>query len=761
MAKEKPAVIVFSTAYHPYVGGAEIAIEETISRLQERFDFYVVTHRMRRDLARREEYRGAVVIRCGFGTAVDRMFLFPFFACFAGIRIMRQKSRVLLWGVMVSYASIGAFFITLFFPRTPFILTLQEGDPERHLSYGKIGLTGVAWRLLLKRADVVTAISAFLARYARRRGFRGDLLVIPNGADIQKFGHPVGTQYPPHSKVVITTSRLVHKNGIDTLIRAIAEVKKEIPGIRCHIAGDGIARNMLEKLTRALGLEKEVIFLGAVPYDKVPDLLHGADIFVRPSRSEGMGSSFVEALVAALPIIGTRVGGIPDIIEDKKTGLFVAVDDSHDLAQKIILLIRDPALAREIATAGRKIAEARFSWETIKERYADIFQKWLVQPLRIVIVTPLLPPDVGGPGNYALHLGEEFVKAGHTVTMVSYRGSPDRRSQPHGIPVRFIPLGYATGLRHLLFFLAILRKAYRSDVVFALDQFSAGLPAAIACMFSSTPYVTRMEGDFLWESYVARTRRDITLASFYRNPPQRSLKERLIFLTTRWVARRAARVVYSSGWRKEMVERAMPGVRRKGAIIANVWPSRTPPHPDAPRAKVIIWAGRMIYLKNLHRLIRAFFAINNPEYELHLTGEGPEQEALEKITAEADSPRVRFFPPMPHADIIEKIAASAFLALPSLSDVGPNVIADAISTGTPFLLTQESGSAEYVREYGVLVDPLDQEDIASKMRLLMDDAIRARYASRIAARSTSRSWREAAEEWEELFHEVSSILNST
>ena len=375
MEKVRPKVIVFTTAYHPFIGGAEIAIQETVRRLRDTFEFYVITHRIRRVLPQKEIFEGATVIRLGFGTKLDRFFLFPFLAGFRALRLL--EGPTLLWGVMVSYASIGAYFAKLLRPHVPFVLTLQEGDSESHLISGKLGLIGMWWKALLKSADKVTVISTYLRAFAKQRSYRGETILIPNGVDIEKFKVQSEKLKVKGGRIIITTSRLVDKNGVDILIRAIAEVRKKISGIRCHIIGDGEERESLETLVGELGLQREVKFFGSVPHEQIPLYLRDADVFVRASRSEGMGNSFIEALAADLPIIGTAVGGIPDIIEDGKTGLFTGVDDPNDLAEKIVRLLTDVDLADTIVREGQRKIAGRFEWHIIAQQYKDVFEHLL------------------------------------------------------------------------------------------------------------------------------------------------------------------------------------------------------------------------------------------------------------------------------------------------------------------------------------------------------------------------------------------------
>ena len=501
---QKPKIIVFTTAYYPFIGGAEIAIQEIVKRLKDRFDFCIITARFRSDLPKREVRPEGTVIRVGLGSRLDK-WLFPLFYVQHRVLNMCVQHPLLniLWGVDIGVGSFTAAIFKLFRPKTPFIFNIQYGHGEERLSRGRWGLIALTFRFILGQADYVTAISTYLFDLAREYGYQGPGEVIPNGVDIYKFKvqSPKFKVASQNSKVVITTSRLVPKNGIDILVRAMAEVKKEIPDVRCHVIGEGGERKNLELEIRNLKLENIVKLFGQVPHDELPKYLAAADIFVRPSRSEGMGNSFVEALAAGLPIVGTPVGGIGDIIKDGKTGLLAKADDPQDLAEKVKTLLQDQKLANSIVENGRRMVEERFSWDKIAVSYGEVFSRYVQhRVLNILVATPLYPPQLGGPALYAKHLGGEFGQVGQKVRIVSFGHF----------------LRYPGGLRHLLYFFALLRHAPRSDIIFALDYTSVGFPAAMASLFLRKTLVIRVEGDSLWESFVERTRQDITLPEFYK-----------------------------------------------------------------------------------------------------------------------------------------------------------------------------------------------------------------------------------------------------
>src|SRR3989344_632218 len=118
-------------------------------------------------------------------------------------------------------------------------------------------------------------------------------------------------------------------------------------------------------------------------------------------------------------IICPPVGGIPDIIRDGETGIFTKVDDENDLAEKIELLLNDRILSEKIVENGRKMVEEKFSWGKIAFSYGNLFDKYVKhRAFNVLMATPLMPPQLGGPALYAKNLGEEFKKTGHNVRIL-------------------------------------------------------------------------------------------------------------------------------------------------------------------------------------------------------------------------------------------------------------------------------------------------------------------------------------------------------
>lgn len=373
-------VLIFSLAYYPLVGGAEIAIREITDRLAE-IEFDMVTLRFDRSLPRFERIGNVNVYRIGGGLGYFSKILFiPDAAAFA-VSMCRKHSYDAFWAMM-TYMTLPIAIARLLGNRTPYIITLQDGDPFEQVFnrfYIRPFKPLFAWGF--KHASVVQTISNFLAGWAEKLGYKGRVEVIPNGVDTKKFSirnfqfSKKELGFEEADKILITTSRLVEKNGIEDVLDALVLLPEHVKFL---VLGTGPLEDHLKLKIENSKLEDRVKMLGFVDQEKIPEYLHIADIFIRPSISEGMGNSFIEAMSAGVPVIATPVGGIPDFIFDPDkdhdmppTGLFVNIHDPKHIAVQVGRLLSDAALRETLIKNGRKLALEKYDWDLISREMKD------------------------------------------------------------------------------------------------------------------------------------------------------------------------------------------------------------------------------------------------------------------------------------------------------------------------------------------------------------------------------------------------------
>lgn len=372
-------VLIFSLAYYPHVGGAEVAIKELTDRIGD-LAFHILTLNFGGE-QKEEKIRNVVVHRVGNGHSYLSKILFVPRAALAARALHRANQFDAFWAMM-SYMLFPIVLLRYAGIRIPYLLTLQEGDPFAH-TFNRWFI--LPFRPLLtygfRHASAVTAISTYLAQWAGRMGHTRILKIIPNGADIEHFS---GTAVRHEGTVLVTSSRLVRKNAVDDVIRALALLPL---GVRFQILGTGPDEGMLRELARKERVSEHVEFLGHIDHRDMPRYLHAADIFVRPSRSEGQGASFMEAMAAGLPVIATQEGGIADFLFDAKrnpdketTGWAVDKDSPEQIAGAVNDILTNPEQVARVKANAKKLVIEKYDWNLIAKQMADVFNCVLDAP---------------------------------------------------------------------------------------------------------------------------------------------------------------------------------------------------------------------------------------------------------------------------------------------------------------------------------------------------------------------------------------------
>jgi glycosyltransferase involved in cell wall biosynthesis len=147
--------------------------------------------------------------------------------------------------------------------------------------------------------------------------------------------------------------------------------------LKLLVAGGGPIRSELEYLSQTLGIRKNVEFLGRIEHSRIPEIYARADVFVLPSISESFPNTLMEAMGMQLPIVATKVGAVPEIIEDSKEALLVSPGDEIALANGIERLLTNDELAKNLAKNARELVTTKYSWESVAKKTLDVYEKIL------------------------------------------------------------------------------------------------------------------------------------------------------------------------------------------------------------------------------------------------------------------------------------------------------------------------------------------------------------------------------------------------
>ena len=401
MESNLPKILIFSLAYQPFVGGAEVAIKEITDRLGGEFDFDMITANL--DGRQKEfEHLGNINVyrislfpppyeAClpvgreggwGEGKKLINKYLFPWLAYKKAVELHQQNNYQMIWAMMANQAGWAALKFKKKFPPVKYLLTLQEGDSEWDI-FWRTFLIRLIYKAIYRRADYIQAISNFLKKRAENLGAQCPIGVVPNGVSIKNYELRIKNN---DLKRVISVSRLVKKNGLEDLIKAMAIVNKnQDKPVVLKIIGEGNLRRKLDGLIKKNNIndraiikkynKEEKVLEGQVSNKQVYEYLSQADIFIRPSLSEGLGNAFLEAMSVGVPVIATLVGGIPDFLRAGETGWFCKVKDPKSIAEKINYIL-NPAnkdIVAGVVENARKMVQEKYNWDSIAVSMRNIF----------------------------------------------------------------------------------------------------------------------------------------------------------------------------------------------------------------------------------------------------------------------------------------------------------------------------------------------------------------------------------------------------
>jgi len=332
----------------------------------------------------------------------------------------------------------------------------------------------------------------------------------------------------------------------------------------------------------------------------------------------------------------------------------------------------------------------------------------------ILITTGIYPPKIGGPSQYAKNLKEVFEKRGVKVILKTYTLED------------YLP----TGIRHLVFFFKIIIPVILSDFIITLDTFSAGLPTVLAAKIFRKKVLLRTGGDFLWEQYTERTRKKVLLKNFYKEEILNlSLKEKIVFKFTKWVFKNVSALIFSTLWQRDIFLKPYEIDLKKTFIIENYY---GPKQSDLPfDSYEFIGSSRPLVLKNLDILKKVFEEIKKDFLDVKLT---------------LDS--------YPYEEFIKKISKCYAVILISLGDISPNLILEAIRFNRPFILTEETGLYDRLKDIGIFVNPLDEREIKEAVLKLLDEKNYKTAKEKILNFNFIHTWDDIAGEFLDIFKKI-------
>lgn len=587
----------------------------------------------------------------------------------------------------------------------------------------RIALLRAVQRFVYRRADRVVAPSRYLADLAVGWGVpAARVRTVHNGVHLPD----VPADAPRSPRRIVAAGRLVPWKNFDVLIKAMAKVLQEFPDATLAIAGDGPEGGRLRALADAPMLKGRVEFVGALGRAELHRLIAGSAAFALPSSYEGFSHQLVEAMACGTPVVASRAGGNPEIVQDGVNGLLVEPGDAHGLAEALASLLRDPSRAQAFAAEGRKAVGDYSASEQVRLTGEAVLGDGKLKVL--LISRDPSAADPASPSVERLRAYAARVDALEVVAIGRTAASP--RADVRGYHARAVD-----SRRGPLSLLALCRETERAardadaSIIVAQDPFEAGVAARYAAFRLRLPYVVEDHGGFFAGGVWAA--------------------ESAMNAARAWVGRHVVRA--SQGIRTVSARAAVPYASLAPGVPVEVVPvamrlARGPITPKSSGPFTVLYAGRFSPEKNLTLLVRAFAALRRavPEAVLLLSGDGPGRTRVEGEAAiEGVTAGVRF---LPWTDDMASVYAQADVAaLASDREGYGRFPAEAMSYGLPVVMTDVGLARELVRHgtEGFVVPTGDAAAFAQALITLAQQPP-TRHLMAAAARRRSESLPDAA-----------------
>jgi len=384
-------LLMLNPFYYPYSGGTEKHLFEACRRLARKHDVTVLTS-MLPHTKREEELNGVRIVRMPSAVLtwlphpfpppvplyllpwpdlvreaseadivhIHNRFVYSMFEIFAIKKILKKKLAITLHNAKLQGIDLP----------TDFIGGMYDD------------IYGVK---IMENCNAIAGVSKNTLDITVPKHIRVPKQVVYNGVDVQSFNPKnsgekilrdlVGAE---GKEIVLTVCRLMEQKGLDYLLESIPLVDKELKG-KAHfvLVGRGPLLEHLQKKAKALGVEGKISFLAERFSEKDLAALYAAcDCFVLPSLWEPFGIVIVEAMATGKPVIGSDIGGIPEIIAHGKNGFLVQPRDARALAERIVFLLENGKTARKMGAEGRRIAVRKFTWDETAKSYERFYKKF-------------------------------------------------------------------------------------------------------------------------------------------------------------------------------------------------------------------------------------------------------------------------------------------------------------------------------------------------------------------------------------------------
>lgn len=568
------------------------------------------------------------------------------------------------------------------------------------------------------------------------------LVIIPNGLFPEAFApaSPLLPKVPGMVRVGMIARMNVEYKNQAAFLRAAAGLANTFTEAEFVLVGDGAFRPKFEQMAREMGLASRVQFLGE--RNDIPAVLASLDISVVPSISESLPNVVLESMAAGVPVVATRVGGIPDILEHEKSGLLVPPGDDLQLTEAIGRLIPNPALRQAIGSRAKEYAASHFHWDSVSDQYEQLYAKALASKERGSKPSPLAEKESRRKRLRIALVGPSLRQLGGQSVQVDLM-----LRQWHGdaeVDALFVPVdpGWRNGwgvLGRIPYLRTLVRGLQYCRILFgALRQ--RDIAHVFVASYASFLIV------LLPPWLLGRARGAKLLVHYHSGEAQDHLGRSWL---ARYLLRKAESVVVPSAYLVEVFREF--GI--KATAVPNIigldeftYRRRTSFGPN-----FVCTRGFHPYYR-IDDVLRAFGEIQGgfPSARLTLVGAGPTEMQMRRLAEELKLKNVQFRGTVPRTQIGEYYDQADIFINASVVDNMPVSILEAFESGTPVITTAAHG-IPYIVEHertGLLSAPEDWKALAQNaLRFLREPQLAQRIAANAHEELQRYRWESVRPQW--------------
>jgi glycosyltransferase involved in cell wall biosynthesis len=611
--------------------------------------------------------------------------------------------------------------------KTPFVPTYHAGSMKKGSSLVDTAL-GIYERVFLKQ--LLRRSNKIICVYPRfiqtLLGEKATLTFLPPGVDVSVF--KPAAQRNITKQTILFVGRIDHTTdwkGLRTLLGAFKIVLISRPKAQLQIVGSGDAVAFYQDIVRQLDITKNVVFSGILRGKELAAAYRNAATLVLPSESdaESFGIVLIEAMACGLPVIGSRIGGIPNVIRDNENGLLVQPRNPEDLAAAITHLLSSPELAMRFRRAGLDDVQSHYTAQRLVSDTENLFQN-LCRP-SIIHVVANYPPHLGGMEKVVQSLSNVQADDGTRTSVITSDQGAKRTDINDRIPVQRLKSIVVANTPIMPTLLPKLLRVRQNEIVH-LHVAQAYVPEMVWLGSKLRGY-----------SYIAHVHLDIAPSGrlgFLLNSYKKVILKRVLRSS-------AAVIVFDEDQKRALAEKYSVSLSRIDVVPNGVEQQFFSEPHDLHLKPRLLFVGRLSPQKNLEQLLQALKGISG-RIETHIVGDGNLSTQFKKTASHLKLKNLTFHGRLDGDDLVAQYKRSDFFVLPSEREGMPLVLLEAMAAALPIVGTDVPGIRNLVDDQNGCLVPLhdDRAMAAAILDLTSDEKRYARKSRRAHVVAQRYTW---------------------